>query len=77
MIMFPAAGWFSGNSALAVVPTAVLSNIRTETGLFDGCAGVCQVCRTNHMFRHGSAASEKGIGNLLAKSIQAFLKEEP
>ena len=70
--MFPP-GWLSDDSALAVVPSAVLSTIWTETDCSDGCAGVCQVCRTNHMFSRGGLRTEKGIGHLLVKSIEKSL----
>ena len=70
-------GLFVENSALPVVPSALIACIHAETELLNACMGVRQVCRTHHFFRRGKCKSEKGIGHLLVKSIQGYLVKDP
>ena len=66
-------GFFVENNALHVVPPAVIARIHAQSGLLDACMGVCQVCCTQHFFRHGACATEKGIGPWIVKAIQGLL----
>ena len=72
----PNPGFFVQNSALPVVPLATIARIHAQSGLSDACMGVCQVCCTQHFFRHGACRTEKGIGPWLVKSIQGALDKE-
>ena len=46
------AGFFVDNSALPVVPSAIIACIHAQTGMLNAHMGVCQVCCTQHFFWH-------------------------
>ena len=70
-------GFFVENSALPVVPSAIIACIHAQNGMLDACMGVCQVCCTQHFFRCGKCSSKRGIGPLLVKSVQVHLDQKP
>ena len=59
------------------VPDTIIAIIHVKGGLSGECMGVCQVCRTNHMWRRGRGRSEKEIGKVFMKSLQGLLLRVP
>ena len=55
------------------VPDTIIAIIHDKGDLSGECMGVCQVCRTNHMWRRGRGRSEKEFEKGFVKSLQGLL----